>query len=84
MQEDGENMGTEDQAVLSNRDGFTVFRFGKYTIRFRAPYSLERYTEIKEISMGQASYTRNENDSKRVKAYAGTLLKKHEIHKAEV
>ena len=43
MQEGGENMGTENQAVLSNRDGFTVFRFGKYTIRFRAPYSPERY-----------------------------------------
>ena len=54
MQEDGENMGTENQAVLSHRDGFTVFRFGKYTIRFRAPYSLERYTEIKEISIVQA------------------------------
>lgn len=47
-------MGTENQAVLSHRDGFTVFRFGKYTIRFRAPYSLERYTEIKEISIVQA------------------------------
>ena len=48
MQEDGENMGTENQAVLSNRDGFTVFRFGKYTIRFRAPYSLERYTKSRK------------------------------------
>lgn len=57
-------MGTENQAVLSNRDGFTVFRFGKYTIRFRAPYSLERYTEIKEWDNGylvvMAKYAHNE------------------------
>ena len=45
-------MGTENQALLSNRDGFTVFQFGKHTIRFRAPYSLERYTEIKEWDNG--------------------------------
>lgn len=51
MQEDGENMGTENQAVLSNRDGFTVFRFGKYTIRFRAPYSLERYTKSRKSAL---------------------------------
>ena len=45
-------MGTENQALLSSRDGFTVFQFGKHTIRFRAPYSLERYTEIKEWDNG--------------------------------
>lgn len=45
-------MSTENQALLSNRDGFTVFRFGQHTIRFRAPYSLERYTEIKEWDNG--------------------------------
>ena len=48
----GENMGTENMAVLNNRDGFTVFQFGKHTIRFRAPYSLERYTEIREWGNG--------------------------------
>ncbi len=37
-------MSTENQTLLSNRDGFTVFQFGKHTIRFRVPYSLERYT----------------------------------------
>lgn len=45
-------MGFEFQALLSNRDGFTVFQFGNHTIRFRAPYSLERYTEIKEWDNG--------------------------------
>lgn len=28
-------MGTENQALLSNRGGFTVVRFGEHTIRFR-------------------------------------------------
>lgn len=42
----GENMIANNMAVLNNRDGFTVFQYGKHTIRFRAPYSLERYTEI--------------------------------------
>ena len=45
-------MDMPNQAVLSNRDGFTVFQFGKHTIRFRAPYSLERYTAIKEWDNG--------------------------------
>ena len=47
-----EDMGTDNLALLSNRDGFTVFQFGKHTIRFRAPYSLERYTEVKEWDNG--------------------------------
>lgn len=45
-------MGTENQGLLSNRDGFTVFRFGEHTTRFRAPYSLERYTEVKKWDNG--------------------------------
>ena len=59
----GENMGTENLALLSSRDGFTVFQFGKYTIRFRAPYSLERYTEVRKWDNGylvvMAKYTHN-------------------------
>lgn len=35
-----------DYAVLSNEDNFTVFCYGGYVIRFRAPYSLERYTAV--------------------------------------
>ena len=34
------------EALLSSADGFTAFRFGGYNIRFRAPYSLERYVEV--------------------------------------
>ena len=57
-------MIAESQAFLSCRNGFTVFRFGKHTIRFRAPYSLERYTEVKEWDNGylvvMAKYSHNE------------------------
>ena len=41
-----------DYAILSNEDNFTVFRYGDYVIRFRAPYSLERYTAVKEWNHG--------------------------------
>ena len=58
------NIGTQNQALLSNRDGFTVFQYGEHSIRFRTPYSLERYTEIKECDNGHivvmAKYTHNE------------------------
>lgn len=37
-----------DTAYLSADDGFTVFAYGTRRIRFRAPYSLERYTNIKQ------------------------------------
>ena len=34
------------EAVLSSAEGFTVFSFGGYHIRFKAPYSLERYVNV--------------------------------------
>ena len=34
------------EATLSNADGFTAFSFGGYKIRFKSPYSLERYTDV--------------------------------------
>lgn len=34
------------EATLSNAEGFTTFSFGDYHIRFRAPYSLERYVDV--------------------------------------
>jgi len=36
----------ENEAVLSSGGGFTAFSFGGYHIRFRAPYSLERYVDV--------------------------------------
>ena len=37
---------TSHEAVLSSSEGFTAFSFGEYHIRFRAPYSLERYVDV--------------------------------------
>lgn len=34
------------EAILSSAGGFTAFSFGGYNIRFRAPYSLERYVDV--------------------------------------
>lgn len=39
-------------AYLSAENGFTVFEYGKARIRFRAPYSLERYTNVKQWDNG--------------------------------
>ena len=43
-------------AWLSNETGYTVFRFDDKVIRFRAPYSLERYTAVKEYIMNQGAF----------------------------
>ena len=37
---------TSHEAILSSSEGFTAFSFGGYNIRFRAPYSLERYVDV--------------------------------------
>ena len=37
---------TGDEAILSGAGDFTAFSFGGYNIRFRAPYSLERYVSV--------------------------------------
>lgn len=53
-----------DYAVLSNDKNFTIFRYMNYVIRFKAPYSLERYTAVKEWDKGylvvMAKYKHNE------------------------
>ena len=36
----------ENEAVLSSGGGYTAFSFGGYHIRFKAPYSLERYVDV--------------------------------------
>lgn len=41
-----------DEAVLSSKNEYTIFKYDRYIIRFRAPYSLERYTQVKEWNNG--------------------------------
>ena len=36
----------EHEAILNNVGGFSNFSFGGYHIRFKAPYSLERYVDV--------------------------------------
>lgn len=37
----------KDYAILSNDNKFTIFKYNNQTIRFKAPHSLERYTQVK-------------------------------------
>ena len=52
-----------DIATLGNEGGFSVFSYGNRVIRFKAPYSLERYTSVKEWDNGylvvRAKYSHN-------------------------
>ena len=52
-----------DCAILSSDKNFTIFRYMNYIIRFKAPYSLERYTEVKKWDQGylvvMAKYSHN-------------------------
>lgn len=41
-----------DYAVLSNDKEFTIFRYGDSIIRFKAPYSLEYYSKVKQWDNG--------------------------------
>ena len=44
---ESDNIQTKkNEAILSSAGGFTAFSFGGYYIRFKAPYSLERYVDI--------------------------------------
>lgn len=53
-----------DTAVLSNTNGYSVFEFGDYSIRFAAPYSLENYESVKTWDNGylvvMAKYKHNQ------------------------
>lgn len=53
-------------AILSCENGFTVFRFKNIVIRFKAPDSIEHYSEIKEWDHGYivvlAKYKHNSID----------------------
>ena len=53
-------------AFLSSEKGYTVFRFDNHVIRFKAPYSLEKYSEIKKWDHGylivKAKYKHNKEE----------------------
>lgn len=53
-----------EKAYLCSENNYTVFKYADYIIRFQAPYSLEKYTEVKEWDNGylvvMAKYAHNE------------------------
>lgn len=53
-----------EEAYLSNDHNYTIFKYADQVIRFKAPYSLEKYTEVKEWDKGylvvMAKYEHNE------------------------
>jgi len=55
--------GESHEAVLSSSNGFTDFNYGDYHIRFKAPYSLERYVDVVRWDNGylvvMAKYSHN-------------------------
>ena len=55
-----------NEAYLSNDSHYTIFKYDNYIIRFLAPYSLERYTSVKEWDNGylvvMAKYVHNANE----------------------
>lgn len=58
-----EQTTTNHEAILSSSDGFSAFSYGGYHIRFRAPYSLERYVDVVTCDDGylivKAKYSHN-------------------------
>ena len=46
MTESNNMTSAPHEALLSSAGGFTAFSFGDYHIRFKAPYSLERYVDV--------------------------------------
>ena len=45
-------MANTNEAILSNKEDMTSFKFGNYNIRFRTPSRLKRYTDVKEWDNG--------------------------------
>lgn len=46
MAERNNSIRKKNEAILSSGGGYTAFSYGAYHIRFRAPYSLERYVDV--------------------------------------
>lgn len=55
-----------NEAILSSENEYTIFKYDRYIIRFRAPYSLEKYTQVKEWNNGylvvMAKYSHNQDE----------------------
>lgn len=56
----------ENEAILTSDQKYTIFKYGKHIIRFKVPYSLEKYVSVKEWDNGylvvMAKYRHNESE----------------------
>lgn len=56
----------DNEAILTNDQRYTIFKYGKYIIRFKSPYSLEKYVCVKEWDKGylvvMAKYRHSEEE----------------------
>lgn len=55
---------------------FTIFSFGNYVICFKAPYSLEKYKEIKEWDNGDTVIQKRELRNNRRAKWVFAKIKK--------
>lgn len=61
-------------AFLSNDNNCTIFKYKDHIIRFLAPYSLERYVEVKEWDNGYlVVMTKYKHSDELVKEYIDLL-----------
>lgn len=55
-----------EYAILSNKNDYTIFKFRDCVIRFKAAYSLEHYSAVKEWNHGylvvMTKYLHNKED----------------------
>ena len=68
-----------EYAILSSKSDYTIFKFGSHMIRFKAPYSLEYYSSVKEWNHGylvvMAKYSHNSQDEEEYIALVPILEK---------
>lgn len=64
----------DEVAFLSNDNNYTVFKYKNHIIRFLAPYSLERYVEVKEWDNGYlVVMTKYKHSDELVEEYIGLV-----------
>lgn len=65
----------DEVAFLSNDNNYTIFKYKDHVIRFLAPYSLERYVEVKEWDNGYlVVMTKYKHNDELVEVYIDLLL----------
>ena len=70
-----------DYAILTNEKDYTVFKFKNYTIRFKAPYSLERYVKVTKWDNGYiVVMTKYKHSKKLIEEYIDLVPILEDLH----